>query len=50
VDLLAFAVLTMGSLLGIRLATPWIGRIADRTHAQVYIGLLMLVMISMCLS
>jgi len=50
VDLLAFAVLTMGSLLGIRLATPWIGRIPDRVHARVYVGLLMLVMLSMCFS
>ena len=50
VDLLAFAVLTMGSLLGIRLATRWIGRIPDRIHARVYIGLLVLVMISLCLN
>ncbi|MFJ7285575.1 sulfite exporter TauE/SafE family protein [Pseudomonas sp. NPDC099000] len=50
VDVMAFAVLTMGSLVGIRLATPWIGRIPDRTHARVYVGLLVLVMISMCLS
>lgn len=50
VDLLAFAVLTMGSMLGIRLATPWIGRIPDRVHARVYVGLLMLVMLSMCFS
>jgi uncharacterized membrane protein YfcA len=50
VDLLAFALLTLGSLLGIRLATPWIGRIPDRVHARVYIGLLLMVMISMCLS
>ncbi|WP_166219027.1 sulfite exporter TauE/SafE family protein [Pseudomonas atagonensis] len=50
VDLLAFALLTVGSLLGIRLATPWIGRIPDRVHARVYIGLLLMVMISMCLS
>ncbi len=50
VDLLAFGVLTMGSLLGIRLATPWIGRIPDRVHARVYVGLLVLVMVSMCLS
>ena len=50
VDVLAFAVLTVGSLVGIRLATPWIGRIPDRTHARVYIGLLVLVMISMCLN
>ncbi len=50
VDVLAFALLTVGSLLGIRLAAPWIGRIPDRVHARVYIGLLMVVMISMCLS
>jgi hypothetical protein len=48
VDVLAFAVLTLGSLLGIRLAAPWIGRIADRVHARVYIGLLVLVMLGMC--
>ena len=45
VDLLAFAVLTLGSMLGIRLATPWIGRIADRVHAWVYIGLLSVVLL-----
>lgn len=50
VDVLAFAVLTMGSLVGIRLATPWVGRIPDRIHARVYIGLLVVVMISMCLN
>ncbi|ALI08754.1 MULTISPECIES: sulfite exporter TauE/SafE family protein [Pseudomonas] len=49
VDLLAFAVLTLGGLLGIRLATPWIGRIPDRLHARVYVGLLMLVMGGMLL-
>jgi uncharacterized membrane protein YfcA len=48
VDVLAFAVLTAGSMLGIRLATPWIGRIPDRMHARVYIGLLVLVMLSLC--
>ncbi|QLL11949.1 sulfite exporter TauE/SafE family protein [Pseudomonas chlororaphis] len=50
VDLLAFAVLTLGSLLGIRLASPWIGRIPDRLHAWVYIGLLVLVMLGMLVS
>lgn len=50
VYLLAFAVLTMGALVGIRLATPWIGRIPDRVHARVYVGLLVLVMISMSLN
>ncbi len=47
VDLLAFAVLTLGSLVGIRMATPWIGRIPDRVHAWVYIGLLVLVLLGM---
>ena len=47
VDLLAFAVLTLGALVGIRLATPWIGRIPDRVHAWVYIGLLVLVLLGM---
>ncbi|MNG04263.1 hypothetical protein D3C84_873820 [compost metagenome] len=45
VDLQAFAVLTLGSLVGIRLATPWIGRIPDGVHAWVYIGLLVIVML-----
>ncbi|AJO81814.1 sulfite exporter TauE/SafE family protein [Pseudomonas sp. MRSN 12121] len=47
IDLLAFVVLTLGSLLGVRLASPWIGRIPDGLHARVYIGLLVLVMLSM---
>lgn len=47
VDVMAFAVLTAGSLVGIRLATPWIGRIPDHLHAGVYIGLLIIVMLSM---
>ncbi|MFJ2686314.1 sulfite exporter TauE/SafE family protein [Pseudomonas sp. NPDC087342] len=47
VDVLAFVLLTAGSIIGIRLATPWIGRIPDRIHARVYIGLLVLVMLSM---
>lgn len=49
VDLLAFSVLTVGSLLGIRLATPWIGRIPDRVHAWVYIGLLVIVLAAMAM-
>lgn len=48
VDLLAFAALTVGALSGIRLATPWIGRIPDRVHAWVYIGLLIIVLL--CIS
>jgi uncharacterized membrane protein YfcA len=47
VDLMAFAVLTLGGLVGIRLATPWIGRLPDRLHARVYVGLLTLVLIGM---
>jgi uncharacterized membrane protein YfcA len=47
VDLLAFGVLTLGSLLGIRMASRWIGVLADRLHARVYISLLVLVMLSM---
>ncbi|MEB0047884.1 MULTISPECIES: sulfite exporter TauE/SafE family protein [unclassified Pseudomonas] len=50
VDLLAFALLTLGALVGIWLATPWRGRIPDSVHARVYIGLLMLVMFSMTLN
>ena len=38
VDLLAFAVLTMGSLLGIRLATPVSGRIPLRVHRFAGVG------------
>ncbi len=49
VDVLAFALLTLGSLLGIRLAMRWMGRIPDRLHAWVYVGLLVLVMVSMML-
>ena len=45
VDLTAFAALILGALAGIRLATPWIGRIPDRLHAWVYIGLLVVVML-----
>ncbi|XAH24644.1 sulfite exporter TauE/SafE family protein [Xylophilus sp. GW821-FHT01B05] len=47
VDLLAFAVLAAGSLLGIRLASRYIGGIPDRVHAWVYVGLLVAVMLSM---
>jgi uncharacterized membrane protein YfcA len=47
VDLQAFAVLTIGSLVGIRLATPWIGQIPDRLHAWAYLGLLIIVMLGM---
>ncbi|MEB2854623.1 sulfite exporter TauE/SafE family protein [Pseudomonas atacamensis] len=49
VDVLAFALLTVGSLLGIRLAARWIGRIPDRLHAWIYIGLLIVVLLSISL-
>jgi len=39
----------LGSMLGIRLATRWIGRIPDRVHAWVYIALLIVVMLGMTL-
>ena len=47
VDLTAFAVLTVGAWFGMRLAAGWVGRIPDQLHARVYIGLLVLVMLSM---
>ncbi len=37
IDLLAFATLAGGGWLGIRLATPLIGRIPDALHARVYV-------------
>lgn len=50
VDVLAFVLLATGSIIGIRLATPWIGRIPDHLHARVYMGLLVLVMLGMVVS
>ncbi|MNI39706.1 Sulfite exporter TauE/SafE [compost metagenome] len=47
VDVLAFVIISAGALLGIRLATPWLGKIPDRIHASVYISLLVVVMTSM---
>lgn len=47
VDLIAFAVLTVGAWFGMRLAARWVGRIPDLLHARVYIGLLVLVLLSM---
>lgn len=49
VDLRAFAVLVVGSVLGIRMASPLIGRIPDRVHANVYVGLLVFVLAVMVL-
>lgn len=47
VDLRAGAVLVLASWAGIRLASPWIGRIPDAVHAKVYIGLLSAVLLAM---
>lgn len=47
VDLSALALLIVGSLIGMRCASPWIGRIPDRLHAQIYVGLLVLVLVGM---
>lgn len=47
VNLTAFAVLTCGAWFGMRLAARWVGRIPDQLHARVYIGLLVVVMLSM---
>lgn len=49
VDIPAFAVLTLGSWLGSQLATPLVGRIPDRLHAKVYLGLLAIVLVSMAI-
>ncbi|OZI29792.1 permease [Bordetella genomosp. 10] len=49
VDLRALLILIAGSWLGIRLTTPFIGKVPDRIHARVYIGLLILVLVAMLL-
>lgn len=49
IDFGACAVLVAGAWLGIRLASPWIGRISDQIHARTYIFLLCLVLIVMLL-
>lgn len=49
VDGLALLVLVAGSILGMHLAGPWIGRIRDRLHAQIYLALLCLVLLGMWL-
>jgi uncharacterized protein len=47
VDLRALLALAVGSWLGIRLASQWIGRIPDRLHAGVYLLLLTVVLVVM---
>ncbi|EHA15913.1 hypothetical protein HAL1_09627 [Halomonas sp. HAL1] len=46
-DLRALLLLAVGSWLGIRLASTWIGRIPDRIHARVYLLLLTMVLVVM---
>ncbi|WP_417285375.1 sulfite exporter TauE/SafE family protein [Comamonas sp.] len=50
VDLRALVALVLGSCVGIRLASAFIGRIPDHIHARVYIGLLMAVVLAMLLA
>lgn len=49
VDVPAFAALVVGSLVGVRAAAPLIGRIPDRIHTWVYLGLLVAVLAGMVL-
>lgn len=49
VNIPAFALLAAGSWLGTRMAAPLLGRLGDRYHAQIYIGLLVLVLLAMVL-
>lgn len=43
----ALGLLTAGAWVGVRLASPFAGRIADRLHARIYVLLLALVMVAM---
>ena len=47
VDVRAGLALVAGSWLGIRLATPWIGKMPDGLHAKAYLALLTLVLVVM---
>lgn len=47
IDLRACLVLVVGSWLGIRLTSRWIGKIPDRLHAKAYIALLCIVLLVM---
>lgn len=47
IDLLAFAILSVSSILGVKFAGRYIGKIAESLHAKVYVGLLCIVLISM---
>ena len=45
----AFALLSVGSRIGVRLALPLVGRMPDRLHARIYILLLVLVCLALAL-
>lgn len=49
VDVCAFLCLALGSWLGIRVTSRWIGRIPDTVHARVYVGLLFAMLLVMSL-
>jgi uncharacterized membrane protein YfcA len=42
----AFGLLTVGSLIGVRLAIPYAGRIPDHLHARIYVALLAIVLLA----
>ena len=43
----AFGLLTVGSLIGVRLTIPLAGRIPDNLHARIYVALLIIVLIAL---
>lgn len=43
----AFVLLTVGSLIGVRLSLPFAGRIPDKLHAQIYVVLLISVLLAL---
>jgi uncharacterized membrane protein YfcA len=47
IDILAFFILSISSILGVKFASRYIGKIAETIHAKVYVFLLCLVLLSM---
>lgn len=43
----AFGLLTVGSLIGVRLALPIARKLPDKLHARIYVVLLMLVLVAL---
>lgn len=43
----AFGLLTVGSIIGVRLTIPFAGRIPDKLHAHIYVALLILVLLAL---